>query len=199
VTWYVEVAAKVREVTQGELVPGCVLYGWVPDADLSNLDFTKPVTLVSAVGMFRQDCIVLTQACDLAERKVQAVVLCAAYPISVYRAAWEDKYPGQSFKNHYEAVRNGKIHSLYLLPQHESTTAAQSEVRFVNFADVYTLPLPILEEQVRARHRRRIRLNDVERIRLSRRFAEFFGRAPGELLPKFTDDLGHSAKGERSD
>jgi hypothetical protein len=84
--WYEVVGAHVP-ITQGDLVFDCPLLGWNV-AEVTAGEVTEKA-LERLIGSFREDLVVLTQACDLEHRKVGNVVLCPHVALSSYREAWE--------------------------------------------------------------------------------------------------------------
>ncbi len=86
--WYEAVPAGYP-LTQGDLITDCPLFGWKADADLMGLT-GEAASLSNSVEAFRDDVIVMTQACDLENRKVRDVVLCPCVPLAEYRQGWEE-------------------------------------------------------------------------------------------------------------
>ena len=84
--WY-GLAAPGEPLTQGDLVFDCPIIGWEPTrVDLRG--GTEPDVLVGASQVTRADVVVMTQACDLAQRKIANVVLCPHLALPDYENAW---------------------------------------------------------------------------------------------------------------
>ena len=75
--WF-EIVAAEASLTQGDLIADCPLLGWKREAaaGFDNPDAT--FDLASLARPISSDVVVMTQACDLEQKKVSDVVLCPA-------------------------------------------------------------------------------------------------------------------------
>src|SRR5947209_6085308 len=87
-SWYEAVDAKIP-LTQGDLVFDCPLLTWNAAGLQAGGGTLSEGTLKDLVSAFREDVVVMTQACDLEHRKVEHVVLCPHVPLSTFRLVWE--------------------------------------------------------------------------------------------------------------
>lgn len=176
--WF-EAAPASAALTQGDVILQCPLLGWKRQA-------APPVgasfDLAQLAEPFVEDVVVMTQACDLEQRKVSNVVLCPAIALSTFRSLWEAQRTavGQSptpkaWNRELAEIAAGRIWNLSLL---DSFTGAEvsSEVRVVFFDQVHTLPRDFLEGLLRNRGVARPRLRPPYREHLSQSFARFFMR-----------------------
>ncbi|MGJ5673712.1 MAG: hypothetical protein ACR9NN_08915 [Nostochopsis sp.] len=125
---------QVNEPTlrQGDYLPGCIVP--IPVFDPTSYGKNSQIQDVQ-IEVNELDLIVLTQSCDLDNKKVNQVVLCAIYPILEFE---ENNEPFKK-KGKWNEVLSGRIEGLHLLP---STTNAENnrEALVVNFREIYTLP-----------------------------------------------------------
>ena len=116
------------------------------------------------------DVIVLSQSCDLLRGKIDNVILCPVYDLSV---ATEFIKPLGNSKGRNEA-RQGKLPPIHVLGKC-SINAFEREVRVVNFAQTLTVPFNYLT-QLAEQNEPRIRLLPPYREHLSQAFARFVMR-----------------------
>jgi hypothetical protein len=179
--WY-EIVPADTPLTQGDLIFGCPLLGWnelADQASAANLDETSLQTYVDA---FREDVVVMTQACDLEHHKVNNVVLCPHLALSIYRQAWEEwlrsrnQNPSEkAWKRTCDDIAAGYVWNQAFLNRLEGPEVP-TEVRVVDFHDVYTVPRTFLEAVLRKRNQPRLRLLPPYREHLSQALARFFMR-----------------------
>lgn len=74
-TWYGVVAANTS-LTQGDLVSNCPLIGWKSGPVAVEGNKLEDEVLKQATDAFSADVVVMTQACDLENDKVDNVVVC---------------------------------------------------------------------------------------------------------------------------
>ena len=85
------------------------------------------------------DLIVLTQSCDLDNKKVSQVVLCPIYPISEF----EEANPPFAKKGKWNEVLRGRIEGLHLLAS-PTNPGNNREALVVDLRQIYTLPYEYL-------------------------------------------------------
>jgi hypothetical protein len=180
--WYQTVEADAK-LTQGDLVFNCPLLSW--NAIPIQMSASSEVeVLQQAVSAFKADVVVMTQACDLEHGKVRNVVLCPHLALSTFRAYWEQamQQGGQNptakaWRNTCNDIADGYVwNQAFLnrcsLGEGELTT----EIRVVDFHDVFTVPRTFLESLLAQRQVSRLRLLPPYREHLSQAFARFFMR-----------------------
>jgi hypothetical protein len=112
---------------QGDFLQGCFVPTFPPDFGSSG-GATK-------VRIAKADLIVVTQSCDLENRKVAFVALCPIYSVT----AFEGFNP--SFKkNEWEQVRQGRREGLYLVPSPEQPENNRQAL-VVDFRQIISLPV----------------------------------------------------------
>lgn len=170
--WF-EVVAADAPLTQGDLLRDCRVLDWrtVESAVLRDWSEERLV-----------DAIVMTQACDLENRKVSNVVLCPCYPLSGYRSQWElrmrqrnQSLSEKAWKRTLEDVAAGQVWNQLLLDRFEHVDQAV-EIQIVEFQMVFTVPRDYLEPLYAQRAKPRLRLRPPYREHLSQAFARFFMR-----------------------
>lgn len=175
--WY-ELVQPETPLTQGDIILSCPLIGWRDEPVVSpTVD-----SLRQKADGFKADVVVMTQACDLEHSKVNNVVLCPHLPMSEYKTLWEeamragDQNPSnRAWKRHCDDIRDGYVWNLSLL----NSTAIddlKTEIRVVDFHDVYTVPRDFIESYLLELRTSRLRLLPPYREHLSQSFARFFMR-----------------------
>ncbi len=180
--WYAVVTPD-GGLTQGDLIFGCPLLTWSTAQPLRLSGGQETETLRQAASAFRADVVVMTQACDLEHRKVQNVVLCPHASLSAFRVAWEGamQQAGQSptakaWRNTCNDIADGYVWNQALHNRCQLGGDLQTEVRVIDFHEIFTAPHSFLEDLLRQRGTPRLRLLPPYREHLSQAFARFFMR-----------------------
>lgn len=178
--WYEAVEASV-ELTQGDIILNCPVVHWAskPIEPAINPEVEKLKSLVEA---YEIDAVVMTQGCDLENRKVENVIICPHFSLSQYREGWEQAMrdasqnpTSKAWGRVCEDIKNGYIWNLAMLNEGEIGELRLTH-RIVDFHDVYTLPRSFLESLLQSREQSRLRLLPPYREHLSQAFARFFMR-----------------------
>src|SRR5207244_12329786 len=126
--------------------------------------------------------LVLTQACDLEHHKVRNVVLCPHRPVSEIRVAWDARMrqmgqtpSAKAWRRYCEDIADGYVWNQVFLNNFDST-GLSTELRVVDFHDLFTVPREFLESLLHQRKEARLRLRPPYREHLSQAFARFFMR-----------------------
>ncbi len=124
----------------------------------------------------------MTQACDLEHGKVESVVLCPHFSLSDFRKAWEDEVRAKqqnptpkAWRRLCDDIADGYIWNQTLLNRCDHT-AFHTELRVVDFHQVFTAPREFVESLLSERKQTRLRLLPPYREHLSQAFARFFMR-----------------------
>ena len=185
--WY-EVVRHDQPLTQGDLLLDCPVLAWKVSPAAGG---TPPPPLSDRATLFRQDVVVMTQACDLEHHKVRNVVLCPHVPLSIFRRDWEhwmsernQAISEKAWRRFCEDIAAGYVWNLTLLDQF-THAALSTETRVVNFYEVYTVPRDFLEAVACQQQQPRLRLRAPYREHLSQAFARFFMRVglPQSVTP----------------
>lgn len=153
-----------RNLAQGDLFPDCLVPVFAaPSIDQPSGDSQEVVVLT-------QRLIVVTQSCDLENRKVQFVALCPIHTLDEY-ATEQPQF--QKAKN-WEPVRKGQRPSLHMMA---SPDAPETNTRslVVDFGHIVSLPIEYLEDHA-AKIGPRWRLGSPFLEHYSQAFARFFMR-----------------------
>lgn len=149
------------ELAQGDYLLNCPVpefpadYGQTEEAEVN-------VRLV--------DLIVVTQSCDLMNKKVQLVALCPIWPLNKLQLS----DPRFCKTDQLEGIRKGRWEALHMLSSPENPTENQ-DVRIVDFREIHSLPVRFLERHAESLGPRwRLRSPYLEHF--SQAFARFFMR-----------------------
>lgn len=157
--WY-EKPDQIEKITQGDIIFSC------PVLLPKTYDETKG-ELHSDLRIM--DVIVMSQACDLSQGKIKDVLLCGLIDLKN-----EDKDKISSIKKGYQP-------SYHLISKSEITDVSMG-YRIVDFKNVYSLPVDILQNFAH-KSLYRLRLLPPYREHLSQAFARVFMRVglPNDL------------------
>lgn len=179
--WYEFISAETP-LTQGDLVFDCPLLSWQPENLHVQGGRLEQESLEGGINAISADVIVMTQACDLEQRRVENVLLCPHISLADHRAAWAAEMRSRSqnitekaWKGHCEDICNGFIFNYTMLNRCQMDQST-IDVRIVYFHEVYTIPRLFLESLLLQREKPRFRLRPPYREHLSQAFARFFMR-----------------------
>jgi len=82
--WY-EAVDAATPLTQGDLIFDCPLLTWQTADHHEHADSAEQPPLTELVRAFREDVVVMTQACDLEHHKVENVVLCPHVSLATFQ------------------------------------------------------------------------------------------------------------------
>lgn len=190
--WY-EVVGYDQPLTQGDFLLNCPVLTW--KAQPPTRDALPSSPLPDRAALFRHDVVVMSQACDLEHHKVRNVVLCPHLPLSIFRQDWErwmterkQTISEKAWRRFCEDIAAGYVWNLTLLDHFEHAELS-TEVRVVNFYELYTVPRDFLEAVAREQQQARLRLRAPYREHLSQAFARFFMRMglPQPITPIWDD------------
>jgi len=125
------------------------------------------------------DVIILSQSCDLVHGKLDLVLVCPHWPLSVFEQT-NDFFRSSNGK---EQIRRGNVPGYHMLAACE-LEGFGCEIRVVNFRQVFALPFGILRK-LAVRQSPRLRLLPPYREHLAQAFARFFMRVglPVDIPP----------------
>jgi hypothetical protein len=167
VTWWSRIEGP--RLAQGDLIPDCLLpvfTGNISDGTIEEV-------------VQRARLIVVTQSCDLENRKVAFVALCPLHTLPEFEAT------NRTFveKIGWEQVRKGRVEGLHLLASPE-TPSDNRHAYIVDFGHIVSIPFDYLEQHAAAiGHRWRLEPPFLEHF--SQAFARFFMRVglPSAIAP----------------
>jgi hypothetical protein len=126
------------------------------------------------------DLIVLTQSCDLEQKKVRLVAMCPIFSIE----AFEGKNPEFKKKGRWNEVRKGRMEGLHMLGAQKNPTRNR-EAFVVDFREIYSLPFEYLFQHA-TELGTRWRLESPFLEHFSQAFARFYMRVGlPSTIPEF--------------
>ncbi len=185
--WWEEVDPNAP-LMQGDLIEACPVAVFNPELRFNEADDFEALlgTLQHGVGITTIRTIVMTQACDLEQRKVRNAILCPAPLIEDFQRAWEDSYekkqgrpPNQgAWPGHLKQIKDGRVWNLTLLSKRSPGEGVKltTGTTIVDFHEMFSLPVDFLELWLRKAGQPRLRLCPPYREHLSQAFARFFMR-----------------------
>lgn len=160
--WWQSVSGK--NLAQGDLLPECLLPVFVAPTPSPSSDDPQEVTVLA------QRLIVVTQSCDLENKKVQFVALCPIHTLEEFAG----QNPHFQTTKNWEAVRKGQVQALHMIASPESPEI-NTQSLVVDFGHIVSLPFDYLEDHAAAiGHRWRLESPFLEHY--SQAFARFFMR-----------------------
>jgi hypothetical protein len=150
---------------QGDYLPKCL----VPVFN----EITESSETIHEALTKEYDLIIVTQSCDLENKKVQLVATCPIYLLEKFKEAnshFKESRKDFKWENYLNQVLKGRIEGLHLLASPEAPADNQKAL-LVDFREIYGLPHTYLEK----------RAKDIEDIgtrwRLKSPFLEHFSQA----------------------
>lgn len=124
-----------RALAQGDLLPNCLLPVFVAPKATDGLDDAQDIDVLT------QRLIIVTQSCDLENKKVQFVALCPIHTLDEF-ARQNQHY--QKSKN-WETVRKGQVQGLHMMASPEFPEDNKHSF-VVDFGHIVSLPIDYLED-----------------------------------------------------
>ncbi|MCU0551856.1 MAG: hypothetical protein MUC48_21160 [Leptolyngbya sp. Prado105] len=152
---------------QGDYLSNCL----VPISLFDSPDFSQSEgDRVFDVEVQERDLIILTQSCDLENKKARLVSLCPIYSLQEFEAV----NPDFARKGRWNEVRKGRVEGLHLLAS-PIDPANSRDALVVDFREIYSLPFEYLTSHATVL-RERWRLKSPFLEHFSQTFARFFMR-----------------------
>jgi hypothetical protein len=172
--WYELVEGS--ELMQGDFLDRCPII--IPPRDF-ELPVSKERPIETKVGVQTYDVVVMSQSCDLAQEKLDLVLVCPHWSLEEFGAE-NEHFKSQKGK---EELRRGNVPGYHLLSEHKAEVGGKG-IRVVDFRTVYSLPLEFVKTFA-TRSGKRLRLLPPYREHLSQAFARFFMRVglPADIQP----------------
>jgi hypothetical protein len=171
--WYGVVEGN--ELEQGDFLFDCPVLE--PTIELGLAQTDKEGEIQATIQVY--DVIVLSQSCDLVQGKLDLVLVCPHWLLSVFEQA--DGFFRSSRGK--EDIRRGNMPGYHMLSACDLEDFG-SEVRIVNFRQVFGLPLAFVQ-QLASSQSPRLRLLPPYREHLAQAFARFIMRVglPVDIPP----------------
>jgi hypothetical protein len=160
------------DLRQGDLLPRCLVP--IPGPDSATVNGPRE-------GMaIEYDLIVLTQSCDLEQRKVRLVATCPIFALPEFEAV----NPAFARKGRWNEVLKGRIEGLHLLAS-PTEPEDNRQALVVDFREIYSLPYDYLGAHATGLGPR-WRLKSPFLEHFSQAFARFFMRVGlPSTIPEF--------------
>ncbi len=188
--WY-HLKENTDKLEQGDIILQCPVLTW---SSSGSIDVLTPENLKDKVRPWIADVVVMTQACDIEQGKVEDIILCPHTPLSSLKVDWEsdfdrrEPYPNSNsidnqrwrnkkktgWGNVCEQIKNGSRWN-YSMIEDFTEDSFTMEKRIVDFHTVFSLPKPFLQKFI-ATGPKRLMLLPPYREYLSQAFARYFMR-----------------------
>jgi len=167
--WYEIVEGE--ELLQGDIIESCPII--IPPSTIGDGSGSIEVDVIE------YDVIIMSQSCDLINKKLELVLVCPVWPLSEF----ESRNPSYKSPKMKESLRRGYLPGYHLLNKCE-IDGFNKEFLVVDFRSVYSVPFDFLVELAKKRGKR-LRLLPPYREHLSQAFARFFMRVglPVDIPP----------------
>lgn len=142
-------------ISQGEIIEDCQ----VPQFDARMQDGTP--SLVQEIKEY--DAVVLSQACELAHKKIRHALVCPAIKLSEFHDAWTESQTSsgnnvteRAWKKEFERLKRNDVINLcyvgspnfvYPVTPGEDAELGWAEPRIIDFREMHTVPILYLEGQ----------------------------------------------------
>lgn len=167
--WY-EVIEQSDAVTQGDIIRGC--YIPLPGKSFYEAILENTSEPNWSIDVSTGDLIILTQACDIMNNKIDSIVLCPVWPLTTLMK----NNPYYNSRDGKEGLRQGKEPAYHLLNSYRSNDhSIDFPYSVVDFHRIYSLPKQYLKS-IAEINSPRIRLLPPYREHLSQAFARYFMR-----------------------
>ena len=155
--WY-EVIDTVNDITQGDIIKEC------PVAILSDYIGEEENQIIKAEVSIING-IILTQACDIANKNVENIILCAITSKGDFEEQQRKLGLGEGkIKSRIESIRKGQQNAYHIINNY-----------ITNFKDIFSIPID-LAQKIALKNGKRLRLCPPYREHLSQAFARYFMR-----------------------
>ncbi len=165
--WY-ELMEDASEITQGDIIKNCpvpILKKFTGEEEGKIIDAEIEII----------DGIIMTQACDIANGKVENIILCSIISKSEFERQQSDL--GRTKKEigkNIESIRKGHQNAYHIINRYKTEEFSQ-DYYIINFKDIFSIPVE-LAKTVAKSNRKRLRLCPPYREHLSQAFARYFMR-----------------------
>lgn len=177
--WYQEISGS--DFTQGDILVDCPLLLPNPEEIFVRALEGSGEKLSTDIPVKQATLIVMTQACDIANQKVNSIVLCPIWPLEEYSKD-QAGAPQLSTDKGKEDLRRGYYPPLHLLNR---DTDFGFGYQVVDFRELYSLPTGVVA-LVAGKAKKRARLLSPYREQLAQSFARYFMRVGLPIdIPKF--------------
>lgn len=165
--WF-ELQENSADITQGDIIKGC------PVPILKEFDISEEGQNVQA-EIATIDGIVLTQACDIANNKVDNIILCAITSKNEFERIQRSIGKGEKeIKKNIDGIIKGQQNAYHIINDYKSEEFSQ-DYYIINFKDIFSVPVDVACA-IAKKNGKRLRLCPPYREHLSQAFARYFMR-----------------------
>jgi len=163
-SWYTKINNS-SEIEQGDLIPDCPIV--IPPTRIEEGD--EPEIEIKLI-----DSIILSQSCDLANNKIQIVLVCPYFSLKTFVDNLPEGQKGKkALKKNIDNLRKGYLPGYHLL--NKSGENGIEDYIVVDFRNVYGIQIENLKD-IALSLDLRVRLQPPYREHLSQAFARYFMR-----------------------
>ncbi len=165
--WY-EVLDHSSEISQGDILKNC------PVPILGKMEELSASAIVDAKIEYI-DGIILTQACDIANNKIDNIILCSITSKEEFeRIQRANGIPSKGIQKNIEGIIKGQQNAYHIINNYKSDDFSE-DYYIINFKDIFSVPVE-LAKIIAAENGKRLRLCPPYREHLSQAFARYFMR-----------------------
>jgi len=165
--WYEEIHLS-DDITQGDIITSCNIP--IPNVSIYNAMIDWKDSVEDSIEIRPGDFIILSQACDIENNKIDSIVLC---PVWTLEELMKTDVRYKDYKAR-ELLRQGNQPSYHLIQNYKSDNL-EMDFSVVDFHQIYTLPKDYLKKTAKD-ITYRIRLLPPYKEHLSQAFARYFMR-----------------------
>lgn len=152
---------KEALLEQGDILEGL-------EVVIPTVQFLKGET--SEIETEKYDLVILTQSCDLANKKTPWIQVTPVHSLS----AMQEKYSAFKDLKNLESIRRGFQHKYHMLNEC-SIQGSEFELSIIDFRNIFTLPYEYVQEMSTLDKNRR-RMESPYKEHLAQAYARFFMR-----------------------
>lgn len=165
--WY-ELISNSELITQGDILHNCQ----VPVLDYSD-EISEDSTVDASITII--DGVILTQACDIENKKIQNIILCSIFTREYFEAQQtESGRTKKEIRKSLESIIKGQLPALHILNRFENEDYTQDYI-IVDFKNLFSIPISYAQT-IAKNNNKRLRLCPPYREHLSQAFARYFMR-----------------------
>ena len=165
--WY-ELLEDSSEITQGDIVKNC------PVPILTDYVDAQTEQAIKAEIEYI-DGIILTQACDIANNKVENIIMCSITSREDFeKQQLNGGKTKKEIKNNINGIIKGQQNAYHIINNYEDDSFSE-DYYIINFKDIFSVPVHLVRSVVQ-RNGKRLRLCPPYREHLSQAFARYFMR-----------------------
>lgn len=167
--WY-ELIKSTDEITQGDILKNCP----VPFIkEFSGAPYNEGSSVNAEIKYI--DGIILTQACDLANSKVNDIILCSITSKTDFENIQIQLGKSKnSIDSNIDSIRKGQQYAYHIINNFKNDEFEQ-DFYIINFKEIFSIPT-YLAKEIAQSNGKRLRLCPPYREHLSQAFARYFMR-----------------------